>query len=85
MELEVEYLRSGAFIAYRVDKTHREIIRDNTGGPLRFSSIERVRAYFSGAPYAKATLIHYSSYDVVDNKHLLNRNLFHSPLAWFDA
>lgn len=63
MNLYLESLEGGFFVAATGNENEKTVIKDDSGKPRTYNSMEQVRAHFSGKDFDKVWLRQCTPYD----------------------
>ncbi|GLT19859.1 hypothetical protein GCM10007938_36420 [Vibrio zhanjiangensis] len=83
MELQIESLEGGIYLAYSVDGSARKLLRDSKHDPLKFSSLCQAKEHFKDQQYRSASLIHQSAYDEMCGESISAGIPLKTDLKWY--
>lgn len=83
MELQIESLEGGIYIAYSVEGKEKMLLRDGNHDPLKFSSLCQAKEHFKCQQYHSACLIHFSAYDEMCGENITSGIPLKTELKWY--
>ncbi|WP_295894649.1 DUF6482 family protein [uncultured Vibrio sp.] len=82
MDILVESLEGGMYLAFSVQGEQKRALLDGKSQPIKFNSIEQVREYCGSMHIEKALLQHNSAYDEMCGSPSMGRNSMTIDLNW---
>ncbi|CAH0536631.1 MAG: DUF6482 family protein [Vibrio anguillarum] len=83
MELQIESLEGGIYLAYSVEGKEKVLLRGGNHDPLKFSSLCQAKEHFKGQQYQSACLIHLSAYDEMCGENIVSGIPLKTDLKWY--
>ncbi|CAM3800070.1 MULTISPECIES: DUF6482 family protein [Vibrio] len=83
MELQIESLEGGIYLAYSVDGDEKMLLRDGNHDPLKFSSLCQAKEHFKDQQYHSACLVHLSAYDEMCGENIAAGIPLKTDLQWY--
>ncbi|MDN3610057.1 DUF6482 family protein [Vibrio ostreicida] len=83
MELLIESLEGGIYLAYSVNGDSKTLLKDNAATPLKFACLTQARDHFKDHKFDSAMLVHCSAYDEMCGEQIENNNSLKTELPWF--
>ena len=83
MELQIESLEGGIYLAYSIDEGDRLLLRDTNQNPLKFCSLSQAKEHFKAPHYHSASLVHQSAYDEMCGEDIGSSHSLKTDLMWF--
>ncbi|ANW25991.1 Na(+)-translocating NADH-quinone reductase subunit B [Vibrio coralliilyticus] len=83
MELQIESLEGGIYLAYSIDEGDRLLLRDTNQNPLKFCSLSQAKEHFKDQHYHSASLVHQSAYDEMCGENIGSGHSLKTDLMWF--
>ncbi|MDC5808034.1 DUF6482 family protein [Vibrio europaeus] len=81
MDLELELIEGGCYLAVEIRGDERRILRSNTDAFIKYQNLSQARAHLAQNNYASITLIEHNTYDEMCGE-CVNQEVTATRLDW---